>query len=229
MLGGPGVLICGPCLDGAEAVLSGKPPAVAPRRPGWGRGRMDADSLAGASPAELRAELEAVSEIAAPLLEYIEAANRRLTELGDSPRPPRRRHHHRTAVVLPDGTTVTAVSFDATGPYHRDVPPDFGLYLDELWDPPWPHEHVAWPDFGLPADLADATEAFRDLLIRARRGEAVEIGCLGGHGRTGTAVACLAVLAGAPADEAVAWVRDVYCPLAVETDEQVAFVAAFSS
>ena len=138
------------------------------------------------------------------------------------------RHHHRTPVVLPDGTTVIAVSYDASEPYGRDAAPDFGLYLDERWDPPWPHGHLAWPDFGLPADRAEATAAFLDLLARARRGEAVEIGCLGGHGRTGTAVACLAVLSGAPADGAVAWVRDVYCAHAVETADQAAFVAAFS-
>jgi hypothetical protein len=229
MLGGPGVLICGPCLDGAEAVLAGQPPEIRPRRPGWGRGRMDAESLAATSPADLRAELEAVSEIAAPLQEFIDAATRRLTELGDAPHPPRRRHHHRAGVMLPDGLTVTPVSFDATGPYRREHPPDFGLYFDERWEPPWPHAHLAWPDFGLPAHLDEAAAAFRDVLERARRGEVVELGCLGGHGRTGTALACLAVLTGTPPDEAVEWVREVYCPLAVETDGQVAFVEGFTA
>ena len=57
----------------------------------------------------------------------------------------------------------------------------------------------------------------------------VEIGCLGGHGRTGTALACLAVLAGTPAAEAVAWVRGAYCPKAVETDAQRAFVESFGA
>jgi hypothetical protein len=32
------------------------------------------------------------------------------------------------------------------------------------------------------------------LLDRARAGQRVEIGCYGGHGRTGTALACLAIL-----------------------------------
>lgn len=53
-------------------------------------------------------------------------------------------HRHRTAVVLPDGTTVTAVSFDPGGPYGREQPPDYGLYLDSRWEPPWPHDHVGW-------------------------------------------------------------------------------------
>ena len=63
-------------------------------------------------------------------------------------------------------------------------------------------------------------------LDRARAGEVVEVGCLGGHGRTGTALACLAVLAGHPADDAVAWVRRTYCDRAVETDEQADYVRA---
>ena len=135
-------------------------------------------------------------------------------------------HRHRTPVRLPDGTEVTAVSYDEAHPYARDRPPDFGLYLDGRWRPPWPHAHVAWPDFGVPADAAAVVGELRSLLDRARRGETVELGCVGGHGRTGTALACLAVLAGCPAGDAVAWVRSNYCDKAVETPEQEAFVAA---
>ena len=66
-----------------------------------------------------------------------------------------------------------------------------------------------------------------DVVERARHGERVEIGCIGGHGRTGTALACLAVLTGLPAGEAVGWVRRTYCDGAVETEEQRAFVERF--
>jgi protein-tyrosine phosphatase len=138
-------------------------------------------------------------------------------------------HRHRAAVALPDGTAVTAVSFDPGDPYGRDQPPDSGLYLDERWQPPWPHDHVDWADFGLPADTTAFVASLRSLLDRARAGEQVEIGCLGGHGRTGTALACLAVLAGHPPDEAVAWVRESYCDKAVETPDQASFVAALGS
>jgi hypothetical protein len=133
-------------------------------------------------------------------------------------------HRHRTAVVLPDGTTVTAVSFDPGDPYGREQRPDYGLYLDSRWQPPWPHDHVGWPDFGIPEEKTAIMTALRSLLARAQTGQRVEIGCLGGHGRTGTAVACLAVLTGCPAGEAVAWVREHYCTSAVETPEQEAFV-----
>jgi hypothetical protein len=133
-------------------------------------------------------------------------------------------HRHRSSVRLPDGTVVGAVSFDARDPYGRDDPPDYGLYLDDRWEPPWPHDHVEWPDFGVPSDAAALVGALRVLHERAAEGQRVELGCLGGHGRTGTALACLAVLAGHPAPDAVAWVRSAYCEDAVETAEQEAFV-----
>jgi hypothetical protein len=135
-------------------------------------------------------------------------------------------HVHRDPVTLVDGTTVVGVRFLVDDPYWREEPPAFGLYLDEHWAPPWDHTRLPWADYGVP----DATElrlALEGLRARARRGERIEVGCLGGHGRTGTALACLAVLAGTPPGEAVAWVREAYCERAVETDEQEAFVAAF--
>jgi hypothetical protein len=133
-------------------------------------------------------------------------------------------HRHRSVVVLPDGTEVTAVSFDAADPYTRQPPPDYGLYLDRRWQPPWDHDHFDWPDFGVPDDPGLAVGALRSLLGRAQAGERVEVGCLGGHGRTGTALACLAILAGSPPADAVAWVRANYCTEAIETAQQEAFV-----
>jgi hypothetical protein len=134
-------------------------------------------------------------------------------------------HVHRSAVCLPDGTQVIAVSYDENDPYRRDRSPDFGLYLDRRWMPAWPHAHLEWPDLGLPAQPAAIVPDLHDLLDRARSGQRVEIGCLGGHGRTGTALGWLAVLTGEPSQSAVSWVRANYCPLAVETQEQEGFVA----
>ena len=136
-------------------------------------------------------------------------------------------HRHLSPVVLPDGTRLTAASFDPVAPYSRGRDPDYGLYFDSRWHPPWDHGYVDWPDFGLPADAEAVAEALNTVLGRARSGQFVEIGCLGGHGRTGTALACLAILAGCPALDAVAWVRSSYCSQAVETREQESFVAAF--
>lgn len=133
-------------------------------------------------------------------------------------------HRHRSVVTLPDGTRLTAVSFDERDPYARAQPPDYGLYLDIRWQPPWSHEHLTWPDFGVPSDNGLVIATLRSLMARARAGEHVELGCLGGHGRTGSALAILAVLSGLPADGAVAWVRANYCSKAVETPEQEGFV-----
>jgi hypothetical protein len=142
-------------------------------------------------------------------------------------RPAPERHDHRTPLPLIDGSTVYGVTFLADDPYRREVAPTFGLYLDDRWSPPWSHDHVDWPDFGLPTDTQALGAALQELHDRARTGERVELGCLGGHGRTGTALACLAVLASTPASEAVSWVRASYCRSAVETAAQEAFVLAF--
>ena len=136
-------------------------------------------------------------------------------------------HRHRSPVTLPDGTQITAESFDALDPYGRDERPDYGLYLDDRWQPPWPHEHLHWPDFGVPDDREVVAVALRALLDRGRAGERVELGCLGGHGRTGTGLACLAVMTELPAGDATQWVRSTYCAYAIETPEQEAFVADF--
>lgn len=142
-------------------------------------------------------------------------------------RPVVRPHAHLDEVRFVDGTAVVGARFLVDDPYTRDQAPTFGLYLDQRWAPPWDHAHLPWVDFGVP-DATELRVALEDVLARSRRGEHVEIGCLGGHGRTGTALACLAVLTGTPAGDAVAWIRDVYCEKAVETEEQRAFVAAFS-
>lgn len=55
----------------------------------------------------------------------------------------------------------------------------------------------------------------------------MEVACAGGRGRTGTAIACLAILAGVPADRAVGWVREHYERRAVETPWQRWWVRRF--
>lgn len=133
-------------------------------------------------------------------------------------------HWHRSRIVLPDGTPVVPASFYAGDPYGRDERPDYGLYLDPRWQPPWPHRHLDWPDFGVPDDRTELVAVLGSVLGRARAGQRVEMGCWGGHGRTGTAMAALAVMAGYPAGEAVGWVKANYCERAVETADQEALI-----
>jgi protein-tyrosine phosphatase len=92
----------------------------------------------------------------------------------------------------------------------------------------WPHEWIEWPDFLLPRDRADAVARIRSVHERALAGRGVEVACGGGVGRTGTVVACLAVLAGVDPADAVAWTRENYHPRAVETPWQRRWVMRFS-
>ena len=55
----------------------------------------------------------------------------------------------------------------------------------------------------LPRDSARAAAQIRAAFSRAKGGEGVEIGCIGGLGRTGTVLACVAVLAGVDQNDAV--------------------------
>jgi hypothetical protein len=109
--------------------------------------------------------------------------------------------------------------------------PHFALYLCGRRPPatPWPAVWVRWPDFWLPLDRRAASAAFTLAYQRILAGERVEVACGGGHGRTGTALACIAQLAGVPAAQAVQWVRESYDPKAVETPWQRRYVQRFTS
>ncbi|MDT0446271.1 protein-tyrosine phosphatase family protein [Streptomyces johnsoniae] len=128
---------------------------------------------------------------------------------------------------LPSGRLVRGRGLRRPRPEGPD--PDFGLYLLGRRPPPvpWEAHWLRWPDFRLPADRSAADEALRAAWDRAE-GERVEVACGGGRGRTGTALACLAVLDGVPGDEAVAYVRRHYAARAVETPWQRRYVERFS-
>ncbi|MFF0339283.1 protein-tyrosine phosphatase family protein [Kribbella sp. NPDC004875] len=103
--------------------------------------------------------------------------------------------------------------------------PTYGVYLlgKEPPDVPWETRWVKWPDFRLPADPAYALTIFREALEHTATGR-VEFACVGGRGRTGTALACLTLLDGVPADQAVDYVRKHYDKRAVETPWQRRYV-----
>ena len=115
-------------------------------------------------------------------------------------------------------------------PMPPDPVPTFGVYL--LGDRPaefsWPWRWVRWPDFRLPADPAYLRMVLLESLRHAEGGR-VEFACAGGRGRTGTALACLAILDGVPPAEAVAFVRERYHPHAVETPWQKRLVRNFDA
>ncbi|WP_454296756.1 protein-tyrosine phosphatase family protein [Salana multivorans] len=126
-------------------------------------------------------------------------------------------------VRLSDGRLIRGTG--ARRPRGQTPAPEFDVYLlgryPRMAD--WPYRWVRWPDFRLPASTEDAIDALREAHARAAS-ERVEIACEGGVGRTGTALAVLAVMSGVPADAAVVWVRTNYHPRAVETRRQRAWV-----
>jgi len=129
------------------------------------------------------------------------------------------------SISFPDGTCITASPLCARQEDSSDR--DFGLYMDPKWAPTWNAELIDWPDLSLPADEERAADQIMAAFTRAKNGERVEIGCIGGLGRTGTVLACMAILAGVQVDQAVEWVRANYDSRAVETSEQETWVLWF--
>ena len=127
-------------------------------------------------------------------------------------------------VRLPSGRLVRGRALRLPVPAGPE--PQWALHLLGRPPPavPWPSRWLRWPDFRLPADAADARDALEELWRRAAT-QRVEVACGGGRGRTGTALACVAVLDGVPPDEAVQWVREQYSPRAIETPWQRRYVA----
>ena len=93
---------------------------------------------------------------------------------------------------------------------------------------------IDWRDFGVP----DLSRAFWESMVVALKRICQERGgyldvfvcCMGGHGRTGTALSILAALFGVVPDDMcpVQYVRDHYCNNAVETDSQLKYVESMT-
>ncbi|MFE4502895.1 protein-tyrosine phosphatase family protein [Rhodococcus sp. NPDC056743] len=128
---------------------------------------------------------------------------------------------------LPSGRLVRGRGL--RNPLPEGPSPDFGLYAQARQPPSflWESRWIRWHDFWLPSDRSEFRSALEELLRRSET-ERVEIACGGGFGRTGTALACLAVLDGVAAEGAVTYVREHYSHRAVETPWQRRFVSGFA-
>jgi len=120
--------------------------------------------------------------------------------------------------------TITGGPFDAMPEGAR------GLCLEaraaRLTEAEW---QLDVPDFGLP-DEAPLRAVLTQMLeaMRAAPADAYHIGCKAGIGRTGTVMACLAIMAGAAEGDPVAWLRAGYNQAAIETPAQEDFVRRFA-
>ncbi|HEV7199228.1 MAG TPA: protein-tyrosine phosphatase family protein [Candidatus Limnocylindria bacterium] len=107
----------------------------------------------------------------------------------------------------------------------------------ERWGDPQLEDHAAAaglrvrrlpiPDGAAPPSVT-AVDRLLAEMTAARATEDVVIACMGGVGRSGTIAACALVAAGQTPDGAIAHLRVVRHPTAVETREQVAFVATYA-
>ncbi|AHH97135.1 protein-tyrosine phosphatase family protein [Kutzneria viridogrisea] len=141
--------------------------------------------------------------------------------------------HLTGAIQLPDGAWIRGRGLRDPAP--GDPSPEYGLYLGShrlraRHDPVlrWPHDWLDWPDFLLPRDFQRAVELIHALHDRARSGARVEVCCGGGVGRTGTVIACLAVLSGLDPAAALTWTRAHHNPRAVETPWQRRWITRFA-
>ena len=156
------------------------------------------------------------------------------------PAPIMKCRHYNIPIEIAKGVVVYPSSMNNDSPTKRSedkdpnvIVPDFGLYADSGWRPAWRNEFVTFPDFGIPkydVAITQITEAAE----RAASGERIELGCIGGHGRTGTMLACM-FLWGAERDsvpisatEACELVWYFYCDKAIETDEQEWWVSYYA-
>lgn len=83
------------------------------------------------------------------------------------------------------------------------------------------------PDGGVPESLGVMDEILHDARVGSAAGN-VAVACMGGVGRTGMVAACALVSAGLTPADAIAHVRRIRHPEAVETAAQAVFVASYA-
>ena len=152
--------------------------------------------------------------------------------------------HHQTPVKVGRHTVYCSGYYSWTWQERATKEqPDLGVYLDTIWMGT-SAEILGWGDFDLPKpdydtiliDWQDYATTNMDNLKWAisiiikylQRGKRVELGCFGGHGRTGTLLACLiAKVENISAYTAILAVYNRYCAKAIESRAQMEQVFAF--
>jgi hypothetical protein len=79
-------------------------------------------------------------------------------------------------------------------------------------------------DMQVPKDVGEFKKMIAWLKVQGQAGKKIHVGCIGGHGRTGTLLAALMKEVTGNVD-AISYVRKNYCTKAVESDAQVRFLA----
>lgn len=88
---------------------------------------------------------------------------------------------------------------------------------------------VKWPDRDPPPFTPEFLSKVIELVRKDNPKGHIVFSCVGGHGRTGTALAAVRILhLNEKAAQAIAWVRKHYCDRAVESKEQVSWLYRIS-
>lgn len=136
--------------------------------------------------------------------------------------------HDHPPLPLKNGLVVYGGSCSA--PVHKDADIYVGLDYSMADHPqfyPWNAGHAIHyriTDRQAPADAKSFVQLIAWLAEQIEAGHKAHIGCIGGHGRTGTVLAALVAHMGITKD-AITYVRKHYCKKVVETQAQVNFLA----
>lgn len=93
---------------------------------------------------------------------------------------------------------------------------------------PWDEQEIievqyAIRDMGVPGNVQRFKKLVTWLCNQLQKGKTVHVGCIGGHGRTGTVLSAV-VAEALKKKDAIQYVRKHYCKKAVESKEQVKFL-----
>jgi hypothetical protein len=137
-------------------------------------------------------------------------------------------YHNHPAMPLPG---VDKVVYGGSCSFPAVTDADVYIALDAGFAPtakglPWrATREVYFPitDMSAPKDVGEFKTLVEWTKGEIDAGKKVHIGCIGGHGRTGTLLAALAAAYGEK--DAIAYVRKHYCHKAVESQAQINFLA----
>jgi protein-tyrosine phosphatase len=150
-------------------------------------------------------------------------------------------YHNGTPLVIGDYTVYLSASRDVKTPLQGKAP-TAAIYLDNTWvrgmvftndsfTSPVKNGirlmYANWPDFGV-VTIEAATLIVKWVREAWKGGDVVEVGCIGGHGRTGTMAALLCVSEGMGWRDAMQYVRKTYCDKAIENNAQEAMVQEYA-
>lgn len=141
---------------------------------------------------------------------------------GSSKVPYKRCAHSHPLLTLKEGLTIQGGScYTPQGTYDVEIFLCAGAKLPEYLVP-WGTRYVRFPiqDMGVPTDFEAFDRLVSWTLKQIEAGKKVHVGCIGGHGRTGTFLAALVFKATGETD-AINWLRKHYCHKAVESKKQV--------